>query len=107
MIMNKVTRDGKTAVLYSPGFGAGWSSWVSGKVATECLFDPDIVALVEAKASSTDIQVAAEAKWPNEYWGGASGLTIAWVDEGELFKIEEYDGSESIDYIFDIDWRMA
>ena len=25
--MNKVIRDGKVAVLYSPGYGAGWYSW--------------------------------------------------------------------------------
>jgi len=25
--MTKYIRDGKVAVLYSPGFGAGWSTW--------------------------------------------------------------------------------
>ena len=25
--MNKVIRDGKVAVVVSPGFGAGWSTW--------------------------------------------------------------------------------
>jgi hypothetical protein len=25
--MEKVIRDGKVAVLYSPGYGAGWYSW--------------------------------------------------------------------------------
>ena len=25
--MEKVIRDGKVAVLYSPGYGAGWSTW--------------------------------------------------------------------------------
>ena len=28
--MDKVIRDGKVAVLYSPGFGAGWSTWSRG-----------------------------------------------------------------------------
>ena len=27
--MNKVRKGGKVAVLYSPGFGAGWSTWAS------------------------------------------------------------------------------
>lgn len=25
--MDKVIKDGKVAVLYSPGFGAGWFTW--------------------------------------------------------------------------------
>ena len=25
--MQKVIRDGKVAVLYSPGYGAGWYTW--------------------------------------------------------------------------------
>lgn len=25
--MDKVIRDGMVAVIYSPGYGAGWSSW--------------------------------------------------------------------------------
>ena len=25
--MTKCIRDGKVAILYSPGYGAGWSTW--------------------------------------------------------------------------------
>jgi hypothetical protein len=44
--LKKVIRDGKVAVLYSPGFGAGWYSWNSS--VPQCLFSPEIVAMVEA-----------------------------------------------------------
>jgi hypothetical protein len=43
--MNKLIRDGLVAVLYSPGFGAGWYSWNSEH--PEILFDPALVELVE------------------------------------------------------------
>ena len=32
----------------------------------------------------------------NVYCGGADDLQIEWLDEGTVFEIDEYDGSESI-----------
>ena len=29
--MNKIEKDGNVAVLYSPGYGAGWSTWNDDK----------------------------------------------------------------------------
>ena len=26
-MVEKLERDGKVAILYSPGYGAGWSTW--------------------------------------------------------------------------------
>ena len=43
--MIKLVRDGMVAVLYSPGFGAGWYTW--NQECTELMFDPAIVKLVE------------------------------------------------------------
>jgi hypothetical protein len=100
--MNKVIRDGKVAVLISPGFGAGWFSW--NREYPECLFDPDIVKLVEERNSiderlaaniTKDIQELAEKKWPDGYWS-AHKLQIEWVPEGTQFEIREYDGAESL-----------
>jgi len=42
--MNKVIVDGKVAVLYSPGYGAGWFSWHNVE---ELIYDPEVVKLVE------------------------------------------------------------
>jgi hypothetical protein len=42
--MNKVVRDGKVAVIYSPHYGAGWYSWHG---IPELLFDPAVVAMIE------------------------------------------------------------
>ena len=42
--VNKLIRDGKVAVLYSPNYGAGWFTWNDKYL--EILFDPEIVNLV-------------------------------------------------------------
>ena len=44
--MTKYIRDGEVAVLYSPGYGAGWSTWAEGSEREQLLYDPDIVQLV-------------------------------------------------------------
>lgn len=100
--MQKVVRDGKVAVLYSPGHGAGWYTW---DVPIEGLFHPELVEAVERKASSTEIkEIAKRLFGDGEYYGGARGLEVEWVTVGTQFRIEEYDGSESIyiqsDYTF-------
>lgn len=50
--IKKVIRDGKVAILYSPGYGAGWYSWNSG--VRQCLFSPEIVAALEKGEAITD-----------------------------------------------------
>lgn len=101
----KVVRDGNVAVLVSRGFGAGWSTWNCD--ASACLYSPEIVALVEAKAAPTEIGQKAEELWPDGYWGGASGLTVEWVAAGTAFEINEYDGAESLCVRDDINWEIA
>ncbi len=91
--MKKVIRDGKIAVLYSPGFGAGWFTWNDSE---QLIFDPDIVARVEAKKPITDEFMASLGYIG--YWGGSTDLCIAWVPVGTMFKIHEYDGAESVRY---------
>lgn len=99
--MQKVIRDGKVAVLYSPGYGAGWHTW---EVPVEGVFHPEIVEAVERKASGSEIVEIAKRLFGDNYYGGADDLRIEWLPVGTQFRIEEYDGSESIsiqtDYTF-------
>jgi hypothetical protein len=119
----KVIRNGKVAVLYSPGFGAGWYSWNRNTPA--CLFDPEIVALVESEKSDVlststikKISDLAEEKYSPRhsrdttsekgfYAGGADWLSIEWVTQGHGFEISEYDGSESVRIVGEIDFIIA
>lgn len=44
--MEKVIRDGNVAILYSPGFGAGWYTWNTSY--PEIIFHPKLVEMVES-----------------------------------------------------------
>ena len=99
--MEKVIRDGKVAVLYSPGFGAGWYSWNTEH--PEILFHPKIVEMVEQnKTKELDDEWLKENLGIEVYTGGARNLKIQWLPEGTHFDIHEYDGSESIQTFEDI-----
>lgn len=96
--MGKVIRNGKVAVLYSPGYGAGWYTWHHHK---ELLFNERIVELVEAdKREEITEELCREILGlPGSDYVctlGAHKLKIEWIDEGSPFKIDEHDGSESI-----------
>ncbi len=104
--MDKVIRDGKVAVLYSPGYGAGWYTWNTQY--PQLVFDPALVAMVEDKTpDGWDYATYMETQYPNAYDGGADGLTIEWLPQGTAFEIHEYDGSESIRVREQQDWLIA
>ena len=112
--MNKVIRDGKVAVLVSPGYGAGWSTWATARggedgedVTDFMLFDSILVNMVECKESAEEIETYVRLKYPDVYCGGADGLTIQWLPVGTAFRIHEYDGSESVEIRDDIQWTIA
>lgn len=112
--MNKVIENGQVAVLYSPGYGAGWYTWNESRFeeqdeALKLVFDPILVDLVKQKEANRlfgdldllnsinqQIENRANEILPDGYFGGVEDLTIMWVPIGTEFRIEEYDGSESI-----------
>lgn len=102
--MEKVIKDGKVAILYSPGFGAGWYTWNSGESAL--VFDSIIVNAImdgdKAKALAR-----AEEICPDGYFGGLDDLKVGWVPIGEAFEITEYDGSESVKIIGEQSYLIA
>jgi hypothetical protein len=108
--VTKVIRDGKVAVLVSPGFGAGWSSWAyNGEEDNRdfMLFDPTLVTMVERGDSEEAIEAYVTAIYPQTYCGGADYLTIQWLPVGTAFRIHEYDGSESVEIRDEMDWTIA
>jgi hypothetical protein len=105
--MKKLERDGTVAILYSPGHGAGWSTWdYSGKHRDYLLFDPELVQAVLDK-DFDKAAVLAETHCPDFYPGGARDLRVQWLPKGTTFKFNEYDGSESLSIMGDIDYVTA
>jgi len=90
----KVIRKGMVAVLYSPGYGAGWYSWNTEY--PECLFDPEIVSMIEGGQREA-VAVFADLKYGEGFYsGGADNLRIEWVRIGVRFEIAEQDGNERV-----------
>lgn len=102
--MSKVVRNGKVAVVYSSGFGAGWYTW--NKECKELLFHPQIVQAVMDGDVDKAVEVAKKI-CPDGYFGGADSLEIEWVEEGFEFEVEEYDGSERIHVIGERQYLVA
>ena len=101
--MQKLIRDGKVAVLVSPGFGAGWYTWHS---IDELVYDPSIVEWVE-KVELDKIQAYVGLKYPDVYCGGLENLEVNWVPVGAKFRIDEYDGAESLVLESEERWMTA
>ncbi len=109
MTIEKVIKDGKVAVLYSPEYGAGWSSWgwstwygCDNRVVIEkMLFHPVLVnKVLEGEKCSINEELMCElfGKDIGESinLGGVPQLEVAWVPIGSKFTISEYDGCESV-----------
>lgn len=96
MTAPKVVRDGKVAVIVSPGYGAGWSTWADeGPNAKSAVFAPDVVAWIEdGKPEDDERYDAFEARYG--YGGGLHQAEVEWLPVGTRFFIEEYHGHESL-----------
>ena len=98
-------KDGDIAVLYSPGFGAGWSTWNNESLA----YDKRVVELFDNNPPPLDedhlntVQKALkEYGYGQPYLGGYEQLIKEWIPKNQPFRIHEYDGSENIQYLDEI-----
>jgi hypothetical protein len=96
----KFIQHGTVAVLYSPGYGAGWSSWAHEPgIAEFLLFDRRIIEAAKAEATQAEVsEFLATIFGPDQYiyTGGWEKITTTWIPVGAKFCIAEYDGSESV-----------
>jgi hypothetical protein len=103
----KVVRDGKVAVLISRGFGAGWSTWADDGRAEMLLFDRRFVEAAEAGIKDVDPILEAVFGDDSTYSGGWRDIEIVWLPVGRQFRIDEYDGSESLALIENVHFYTA
>jgi hypothetical protein len=103
--MEKFIRDGMVAVLFSPGYGAGW--YTSNKEYPQILFDPIIVKLLLDGHPFRELKNYVETTYPGVYRGGLRDLMVRWIPEGIWFRVTEYDGSENIVLYADESWHVA
>lgn len=115
-------------LLYSPGYGAGWTTWADDKHKQFMVSHPAIVEFIEGGGTFTHAECAigysegqpdlsnlhpvlrifAEeclARFGSiPYLGGAVGLKVLEVPNGMSIAFDEYDGGESPRYRDDGDW---
>lgn len=79
-------------VVLSPGWGAGIASWNDYELAEH----PDVVRAVERGATMDEISALVEELFPGNhyYLGGFRDAEV--VEVTGPYRIEEYDGNESI-----------
>jgi hypothetical protein len=106
--MEKVIVDGKVAVVIHPEYGLGWSSAYPD--IPELLFDPGIISLFKEKQWEK-LKTYLVLKFPDVAYSYSDleikALVICWVRQGTKFRIESYDGMESIVLYDDEEWFVA
>jgi len=90
---------GEVAVAVSIGFGAGWSTWEEVSP-----LDKEFNELI----LNCDFEAAEKlAKEKGFYIGGIRNCQIVWLEKGSKFRINEYDGAESIVLLDEEDYIEA
>lgn len=113
-----VSSDGEVAILYSPGYGMGWSTEVNSGISLEdcdqLIKDSRLVQFVLSPNFKNNFSFGSHN--PSDYikqyitlvlndWSkediptflGLYKLRVEFIPEGTKFRINEYDGSESIE----------
>lgn len=104
--------NGDVGFLYSPGYGAGWSTWngdheeiaYDKRVIEKFIEDPDLFHNYKDVFGSYSPRPLDEFMrslgYERGYYGGAEDLKLVFIPKGVMFRVHEYDGSESI-VVFD------
>lgn len=102
--MEKYRVDDRVAVLYSPGFGAGWSTW--NPEYPDMLWDPGMVELI-LHSRREEAATYAALRWPEACLLGLENLQVYWLKQGTLFRIQEIDGNEEVEISDQCLWLQA
>lgn len=114
----------KYAVLVSRGFGAGWATWndmalaYDKRVVEFWLAHKDDEEWMRAVTQSKYSSVVSQSKANKEavaffhsigydncpFMGGFTSISLEWVLAGKMWRLDEYDESESLVFMEDEDW---
>jgi hypothetical protein len=109
-----ITSNGEVAILYSPGYGSGWSTDVGDReIKKQFIFDSNIVRHVTSKEFKHNFTEEKYVKFMKTIFPSYESefisfpnfdsflqLMVTFVPVHTQFRINEYDGSESVE-IFD------
>lgn len=109
-ITDKYIKDGKVGVLYSPGYGVGWSTWANDDQAEFLCMDKTLVEMALAGESEGRVEDYLASKDLPEAFMLVLGwrqIVVEWVEAGMLFRVDEYEGNESLGFKHNIDFMSA
>lgn len=113
----------KVGVLISPGYGAGWSTWNHEAMA----YDKRVIEWwlehhstdyctqlmlsgVFGGKKSPEYRAATKffesIGYDDVYFGGYPTIELRWIPRGQFWRINEYDGSETIEFLDTNDWNV-
>ena len=104
--MKYIREDGMVAVLVSPGHGHGW--YTANLDHPELLFDSNIVSMLLDRRPDIEVRAYIETKYGADVWtGGLDTIVIRWVPQGSKFRVDEYDGHETLMLEHEHHWHIA
>ena len=107
--VEKYYQDGKVAVLISPGYGAGWSTWGRQELA----YDKRVVEFWFEHHNENPNKINGVKElfkswgYGYVYFGGWCQIELAWVPVGSIIRINEYDGFEELIYLEEDDYFVV
>lgn len=102
----------EVAVVYSPGYGGGWSTWyevdaTDARVAVLTLLSTEGMITLNLNGEPDEVYFKNgkfSVYGPDNF---RNGLDIAWLPAGTLYQVHEYDGSETVVRNHDMTWHIA
>lgn len=113
----------KVGVLISLGYGAGWSTWNHEAMAYDKRViewwlehhDADYCKQLMYNGmyggrESPEYRATSEffksIGYDDIYFGGYSTIELRWVPRGQFWRINEYDGMESLEFLDTSEWNV-
>lgn len=90
MVEKYYNEKGEVGVIYSPGYGAGFSTWHEDK---NICFDKNVIQMI---LDNDQKGVENYCKENGIYYDGDQ-LEVRWLQSGTAFIITEYDGYETVE----------
>ena len=99
------------AVLISSGYGSGWSTYNS--TYPEIAYDKEVIAWYSTLTPKYIEQVSIRDTVANKftqkffnslgykdiYFGGLKPNMIKWIPVGSIWRVDEYDGFETVEFL--------
>jgi hypothetical protein len=99
-----ITEQLMVGIVHSEFHGCGWSTWHN--LDPDMMFDPALVDLV-LDGDKNKIEMYIKLRWPDTEHIIIPKLAVTFVPEGTRFRIEEYDGLETVVTEQDYAWITA